>query len=147
MRELNLTLAAVHIGALDVALRAALPGQIVGLSTYGTDRPLSIWLADSASQADQTAAAANATAHDPVFLSADKTDIAADGLDTATITVQAPKPGAAPVSLLIGGVAVPVSLTNGVGTVTIRSSDPAIVAISVQNPQNRTADQIVVTAR
>src|SRR5262249_37575516 len=97
--------------------------------------------------ADDTLATLTANSHDPVFLSVDRQTITADGLDAATVTVRALKADAAPIILLVAGTAVPVTLTNGLGQVTIRSSDPATLAISLQNPQNRTTDQIVVTAR
>src|SRR5690349_3598734 len=57
-------------------------------------------LDDSATPGDLATADSVAAAHDPVFLSVDKAIIAADGVETATITVLAPKPGAAPVTLV-----------------------------------------------
>ncbi len=147
MRELNMTPGAVHIGALDATLKAAVPGKVIGVSTYGPDRPISIWMQDSATPSDETTLTTLAAAHDPVYLSVDKPAITADGSDTATITVNASKPGAAPVSLLVAGVVVPVTLVNGIGTVTITSADPASIPISVQNAANRTTDQVIVTAR
>jgi hypothetical protein len=85
-------------------------------------------------------------AHDPVFISADKTVITANGIDAAIITVSAPKQAAAAVSLLVAGTIVPVSLTNGVGTVEIASDDPASILVSVQNPTNRCLDTITIEA-
>src|SRR5260221_7928032 len=96
MREVNVTLAAIHTLALDSALRAALPGKVVGVSTYGPERPVSLWLEDSATDLDVTSAEALAAAHDPVFLTVGKTHIEADGVDTSTITVSAVPAGAPP---------------------------------------------------
>ncbi len=146
MHEYNTLLANIHPGALDVALKAALPGKCFGLSTYGPARPISIWLDDTTTGADDTTAQNVISAHDPVFLSVDKTMIKADTADTATITVNAPKGNAAPVTLLIGGNAVPVALTGGLGTLQITSAAPTIITISVQNPQNRTSDTLSIEA-
>jgi hypothetical protein len=92
MQELNLDLGNVQVMALDTALKAALGSKCSGLSTYGNGRPISIWLDNSAVQADIDTATALANAHDPVSLSVDKATISADGVATATITVSAPKP-------------------------------------------------------
>jgi hypothetical protein len=146
MQALNVPIDPLHIGALDAALKAALPDKVIGISGYGSARPITIWLDDSTSEGDQIIADSTAQAHDPVFLSVDKTEIVGDGVDTATITVNAPKVGAAPVVLLIDGSAVPVTLTNGIGTVPL-SSDPATVHVTVQNPENRTTDVITIEAR
>jgi hypothetical protein len=146
MRELNMTLGAVHPAALDAALRAALPGKAVGVSTYDLARPISIWLDDTATPDDEASAAALADAHDPVFLSADRQSITADGSDPANLTVTAPKPGAAPVTLLVAGTAVPVTLTDGVGVLSIVSTDPTTITVSVQNAANRSADQLTIEA-
>jgi hypothetical protein len=146
MREVNLTLASIHSDALTVAIRSALgANKALGISTYGSSRPISIWLADTATPPDDQQAAAVALAHDPVFLSVDKGHIAADGIDTATIHVFAPKPGAA-VTLLIGNTPVPVTLTGGMGSITIVSIDPATIPVSVQNPANRSTDSVIVEA-
>src|SRR5205085_627796 len=134
----------VHTAALDAALRAVLPGKIVGVSTYGPARPISIWMDDSAIGADDTAAAGIAALHDPVFLSADKDSIQADGSDTVTLMVTTTNPAAAGVSLLINGAAVPVTLNSGAGTVQIASADPLTITVSVQDPANRSTDHIVI---
>jgi len=147
MRELNAILDTVHTGALDAALKAAVPGKVIGISTYGPGRPISIWAQDGTSATDEAALNAVVSAHDPVSLTVDKRIIIADGADAATISVRAPKPGAAPVSLMIAGAIVPVPLVNGVGTLTITSADPTSIPISVQNAANRTTDQVIVTAR
>lgn len=146
MREINVSIANIHPGGLDVALKAALAAKCFGLSTYGPARPISIWLDDSTTGADDTTAQNIINAHDPVFLNVDRTTIKADNADTATITISAPKANAAPVTLLIGGNAVLVALTNGVGTLQITSAAPTIITISVQNPQNRTSDTLAIEA-
>jgi hypothetical protein len=146
MREVNVTLSNVHSDALTAALRSALGvNKALGISTYGSSRPISIWLADSATTPDEQQATAIALAHDPVFLSVDKATIAANGIDIATVHVLAPKPGAT-VTLSIGNTPVPVTLTGGVGNITIVSSDPAAIPVSVQNPANRTTDTVIVEA-
>ena len=146
MREVNVTLSNIHSDGLTAALQTALgTSTALGVSTYGSNRPISVWLADSASAADQQQAAAFAQAHDPVFLSVDKSHIAANGTDMAIVTVFAPKPGAS-VTLLIGTTPVAVMLTNGVGSISIVSNDPAIIPVSVQNAANRTTDTLTVEA-
>ncbi len=59
MKELNVTLTSVHPAALTTALQAALPGRVSGISSYGPERPISIWLDDSATTADEAAAVAS----------------------------------------------------------------------------------------
>ncbi len=151
MKEVNAALGNIHVPALDNALKTALPGKCYGLSTYTPDRPISIWLDNSTVQADSDSALAIAAAHDPVFLTVDKTTIQRGGTDAATVTVTAPKPGAAAVTLSVstnGGAAVdwPITLTGGVGTDTLTSLDPATITISVKNPANRSTDTITVKA-
>src|SRR5689334_18118248 len=147
MRELNVALTVeANPGGLDSALRAALASKIIGISTYGPDRPISIWLDDSATPADDLTAAGIADTHDPVFLSTDTTSIPADGSTAAMITIHAPKAGAAPVTLLVVGTPIPVTLIDGIGTLAITSADPASIGISVQNPANRSTDSITVEA-
>lgn len=146
MREVNVTLPNVHSDALTAALRSVLgANKALGISTYGSTRPVSIWLADSTTAPDDQQATAIAQAHDPVFLSVDKATIIANGVDVATVHVIAPKLGAA-VTLLIGTTPIPVTLTGGVGNITVVSVDPAAIPISVQNPANRTTDTVIVEA-
>jgi hypothetical protein len=139
MREVNPVVFGyeIQIAALDTALRAALPGKVFGVSTYGPTRPISIWLEDTTTPTDEGTALAIAANHDPIFLASDKTAISADGSDHAAITVTAPRFDAAPVTLLIAGVAVPVTMTGGVGTVEITAIDPGTIPVSVQSPDNR----------
>lgn len=154
MHQLNVTLPYVHIGAISNILTG---GKIIGFSDYGDrTRPISIWMDDSATGADDSAAIALANAHDPVSLSVDKTSIQANGTDVATITVNAPKQGAAAVTITVtvtspGGsvssVDVPITLTNGVGSDTITSLDPCTITVTVKNPSNRSTDVITITAR
>ena len=146
MREVNVTLLGVHTDALTVALRAALgPNKALGISTYGSARPISIWLVDNTTPLDDQLAIVIAQAHDPVFLSVDKATITANGVDMATVHVLAPK-SSATVTLVIGNTPVPVTLTGGVGNITIVSTDHAMIPISVQNPANRTTDTVIVEA-
>jgi hypothetical protein len=153
MKELNVTLTSVHPAALEAALQAALPGRVSGFSSYGLLRPISIWLDDSATTADEAVAVASAKAHDPVFLAADRpleagrVLIQADATDKVMITVSAPRADAAAVVLLIAGVPVPVALSGGIGAIQIASADPASVLIEVQHPSNRSTDQILVEAQ
>lgn len=146
MRELNATLSAVHPAAFDAALRAALPGKVVGVSTYDLARPISIWLDNSATPGDDATVSTLAAAHDPVFVSADRQSIVANGSDAAILTVNTPKQGAAAVTLLVAGAAVPVTLTNGVGTLSIVSADPTTISVSVLNAANRSTDQLTIQA-
>src|SRR5260370_8581942 len=108
-------------------------------------RAVWVGLAERASAADQEQAAAIAQAHDRGFLRVEKSHIAANGTDTAIVTVFAPKPGAS-VMLLIGTTPVAVMLTNGVGSISIVSNDPATIPVSVQNAANRTTDTLTVEA-
>ncbi len=168
MREIQVTIDFLHLSAFDTALKAALPGKVLGVSapiaangqvlsrsnpdgnasTVITLGQVHVHLDDSATAADETAIASIAQAHDPVFLSVDKTAIAAANppTDAATVTIRAPKAGAAPVTLLVAGSPVPVTLVGGVGTLAISSADPASIAVGVQAPANRSTDQLVIQA-
>ncbi len=147
MQEINATLTAWREEALHAALKTALGAKCYGISTYGPGRDISIWLDDTAVQADKDSAAALAAAHDPVFLSVDKTTITANGTDAATVTVRAGKPGAAAVTLLVNGATDwAFTLTDGVGSDTLTAIDPATITISVKNPDNRSTDVLTVEA-
>lgn len=142
MNELNVVLARVHPNTLKAALVAELGDKCPGVSTYGNDRPISIWLEDEATAEDFSTAEMIAAAHDPVFISANKTRIVADGSDTAIVTVYAQNA----VNLLIAGVSVPVPIINGLGIAQIVSNDPASIEVTVENPDNRTTDRIIIEA-
>lgn len=147
MQEVNATLTAWQTDVLDAALKAALGAKCYGLSTYGPGRDISIWLDDTAVQADKDSAAALAAAHDPVSITVDKTTILANGTDAATVTVRAPKPGAAAVTLLVNGVTDwPITMANGLGVDSLTSLDPVTITISVKNPANRSTDVLTVEA-
>lgn len=147
MQEVNATLTAWREEALHAALKAALADKCYGISTYGPGRDISIWMDDTAAQADLDSAAALAAAHDPVFLSVDKTTITANGTDAATVTVRAPKPGAAAVTLLINGVTEwTFTLTDGVGTDTLTALDAGIITLTCKDSSNRTTDVLTVEA-
>src|SRR5207244_544711 len=142
MHELTIALNyATHTAGLDSALRPGLSGKLIGVSTYGPITPISIWMDDSATNAEDATATTIAAAHDPALLAVDKTDIQANGTDTATITVTAPKPGAAAVTLTVNGTDYPITLANGVGRETITALDPGPITASVKNPSNRSTDQ------
>jgi hypothetical protein len=168
MREIIVTIDFLHIEAFDATLKAALPGKVLGVSApigvngqvLSRSNPdgsgnttlllgqVRVHLDDAATPTDEITIAGLAQAHDPVYLSTDKTVIVAVNppTDSATVTVRAPKAGAAPVTLLVAGSAVPVTLTGGVGTLAISSADPASIAIGVQTPGNRSTDQLVIQA-
>lgn len=140
--------------ALSNALLAALPGVVDGISTYGANRDISLWLNG---QPAVLTAPQEITAqdifddHDPVFLTIDKTEIEADGTELATITVNAPKPGAAAITLVCtkpDGTTVTesVSLVSGVGITTFKTKVEGIYTITLQNPSNRTTDSLTIEA-
>lgn len=147
MIEVNAAIGEIHLGALDAALRSALGDKIIGLSTYGSDRPISVWMTDAATSEDVAVAQSVVVAHDPVFLSVDKTSIVNDGVDEATIIVQAVRPDPAPVILIADGYEVPVSLENGVGSLSVSSIDAGIMVWAVKDAGNRTADKVQIEVR
>jgi hypothetical protein len=147
MRELIIDgVGEINEWALDTALRSMLAARLIGLSTYGPGRALSIWLADEATAPDETAATALMAAHDPVFLSLDKATIQADGADVATVTIRTPRADAAPVLLLVNGQLTPIPLLDGVGTLEIVSLDPARIVVALKSGSNRCVDQLEVQA-
>jgi hypothetical protein len=135
---------------LDAALRAAIGPSVQGLSTYGkVSRPVSVWFDDGTPKAVLDSAQAVVQAHDPVFLTADKTVVNADGVDIATIAVAAPKTGAAPVTIQCkkpDGTTITqlVTFAGGLGTIPFRTALPGDYVISVLNPGTRTTDQLTI---
>jgi hypothetical protein len=128
--------------ALDRVLRAAL-GDLIGGSATGPYGAKVYFIAEPTAQ--QIADAQTVIdAHDPIFIDVDKTQIAADGADTATVTVRAPKPGAAPVTLDINGQQVAVELTGGTGNIEITAIDPVSIGVGVANPENRCAETLTI---
>lgn len=143
-----------NLDALNAAVVGALPTKVDSFQTYGDERPFTFLLVGipvTFSPADEVTVQGILNAHDPVFLTVDKVQVQANDVDTFTVTVNAPRPGAAPVSLTVsvnGGVAVvvPVTLTNGVGTSSFTAKDPGTITIAVQNPGNRYAGNLTVKA-
>lgn len=152
MQEQNISFAyPINLMGLDTALKAALGSKCFGVSTYGPARPVSVWYDDTVTPADMTTASNLATAHDPVNLATDKTTVQADGNDTATISVSAPKPGAAAVTLVCtkpdaSQVTQAVTLVAGAGTVQFKTIVPGTYTVTVQNPANRSGDTITIEA-
>jgi predicted aspartyl protease len=150
MIDRQYSISLVHIGALDRAIRTILTAKFDGLvlsSINEQAEPMKVVLSDSAIQADLDTVATLVSSHDPVFLNADKLSVTADGVDTATITVSAPKPGAASVTLLVNGTPISVLMSGGVGTIQITSVDPQTITVGVQSPANRTTDTLSIAAR
>jgi hypothetical protein len=158
MRDLSLSLNTLHLNALTAALRAALPGKVIGVSAAHNSLTGSVpsgsilvHVDDSTTPADETTIAGLVTAHDPVWISVDKPIIVANGTDAAAVTVYALKPGAAAVTLSVsinGGAPADwsIALTGGVGSDTLTSLDPATITISVKNAANRSTDTLTVRA-
>jgi hypothetical protein len=150
----NTTLAFYNTPALHSALVTALPGVVDSISAYGPDRPIDLWLAGQGailSAPQQVTAQGIFDNHDPVFLSANKTIIQADGTETVTITVSAPKQGAAATTVICtkpDGTTLTqaVALTLGVGTTTLKTKIEGTYTITLQNPSNRTTDSLTIQA-
>lgn len=137
--------------ALDGALKSVLPGKVLGVSTYGTGRPISVWLDDVSPESDNVTVDTVVAAHDPVFISADKASISANGTDTVTISVRTAKAGAAAVTLVVtkpdtSTVTQSVTMSNGAGSVQFKTQILGIYTIAVQNGSNRCADALSVQA-
>ncbi len=144
MREFNSPLAFVHTAALDQALKTALPGKVIGVSTYGAERPIAVWMQDDTTPADDTAVQAILDAHDPVFLGMDKTLIRADGQDAVLLTIYAPRAGAADVTPVVAGQDVPLTLVNGLASDTLTALDPGAIIVTVKNGANRSTDSLMI---
>lgn len=150
----NTSLAYYNTASLSSALIAALPGVVDSLSTYGPNRAIDMLLLGNPAvlTAPQEITAQNIfNAHDPVFITADKTGIQSDGSDTATITVNAPKPGAAAINLICtkpDGTTIvqAVALVGGVGTTTFKTKIEGTYTITLQNAANRTTDSLTIQA-
>lgn len=149
----NTTLANYQLGALSNAIKAALPSAVDGLSAYGPNRAIDMLYQGNIATLtapQETTAQGIFDAHDPVYLTVDKNSVIADGTDTATITVTAPKVGAAAITLVCtkpDGTTTTdlITMTNGVGTTTFKTSLAGAYTITLQNPTNRTTDQLTIT--
>lgn len=155
MQQIIVSVRDLHTQALQNALSSTLGALSTGVTTARDQQVNGVMLsfADQAQPADITNAQAIAAAHDPVFLSADKTSIQANGTDTVTILVQAPKQGAVPVTLSVSNGSSssdwgPFTLNqSGAGSDTFVATDPGVYVITVKNPANRSTDQITIIAR
>ena len=158
----------LNLAALQAAIVASLGAKFIGVnSAQDANRVPITWtpgnppvqnngtcyliMDDTAQPSDDATAQSLATAHDPVFLSVDRASIPSDNTTPATVTVRAPKVGAAAVTLSIsapGGQTVTqlVTMVAGVGTVAITSPISGAINVSVQNPSNRSADTITIQA-
>lgn len=119
----------VYDGAL---VRALIEDGSSVFSDYAHDAPALV--GNAAAQATR----AIIDAHDPVFITIAPSNIAANGVDAATITVTTVRPAPAPVILLIGGTEVPITLVNGgdsvgVGSVSVTSVDAATIPIALKD--------------
>jgi hypothetical protein len=132
--------------ALHDVMFLAIPGNFIGISTNSAQVTIRVFSLIALSPQETLDAEIAIDTHDPVFLSANKRQITADGLDTAMITVTAPKPGAAPVTLDINGQQVPITLIDGIGSQEITAIDPMVINVSVVNPENRISETIIIEA-
>jgi hypothetical protein len=66
MREIELNYAGV-VASLDNQIRSALGERFGGISTYGIDRPIKIFLNDTATQADEALVMGMASTPQPVW--------------------------------------------------------------------------------
>lgn len=157
MRRVDLALTyRSHPAALDAALRAALPGQVIGLRAYDQSQPVYVYLDDATGPTEDGSVQATGSAHDPVFLSVDRTAIIAANppSDLATVTARAPNPNAAAITLQWSGDGgltwtdwpMP-ALSAGLTADTFGALDPGAYLIRVKNADNRSTDQLTITAR
>lgn len=160
MHDVNVSIPYLNNGGLTATLTQALGALVIGVSGPVATSPavpnIRIHMDNAAQPADDATATNLANAHDPVFLLVDKVAINANGADTATISVRAPKPGAAAVTLTIvttspnGTVTSqddPITLVGGVGSETITALDPCTITVTVKNAANRSTDVLTITAR
>jgi hypothetical protein len=78
-----------------------------------------------------------------VDLSSDKTEITADGIDKARISVKAKDP----VSISVDGAEIPVTLVNEEGWIDITSLDKRIINVGIYNGELRNTKIIQVVAK
>lgn len=152
MMAINSVLQYFHTGALSEALKGALVGIVDAVSTFGVSRPIKL-LKDGQdavlNPAQELIAQGVFDAHDPVFITCPVSAVYADGATTATITVNAPKPGADSITLVCtkpdgSTLTKAVSMVGGVGSVPFKTSVGGTYTITLQNPSNRTTDQVVI---
>jgi hypothetical protein len=112
----------VETQALDAALRGSLGGAISGIST-GNGK-VQVWFFDQPTPVQEANALAAIAQHDPAFLSADKSTIANDGQDAATITISLPHTQAQQVIATVNGVAFPaLPVTGGSASLQVTADD------------------------
>jgi hypothetical protein len=138
------TLQAGEVRALYYALADAIPAEKIESINSGDQAGVIIHLADSITSGELADANLIATAHDPVLLSADRPQIPADDATEAIITVQTVRPDAASVTLNIRDESVPVNLTDGIGSVSVKSALPEQIVIRVIGGENRNIDGLVI---
>lgn len=147
MQELTLNLPfPPNPGGLDAALRAAFGARVLGLSTYGPKRPISIWFDDDVTEKELARAEVIAQEHDPVFLTVDTPNLEADGETLATVTVYVPHNPSGTITLLVNGVEKSVQISNNEGVYQFVAADPQDIEISLKESANRTGDIIKVRA-
>lgn len=133
----------VNWPVLQAAAQAAFGAAYVDCNATDSGASLTVYLTQAVPN-QQTTWDGLVGAQDPVFIGQDKALVIADGTDFVTVTVNAPRPGAAPVTLQITQpsgqvVTQPVTMTSGVGSVQIRTFLYGIHQIAVLNPANRCA--------
>jgi hypothetical protein len=132
--------------SLHNALSLAVGPNFIGISTNAELTEIRVHSEQALSQQEESDAQATIDNHDPVYLFVDTTQIDADGIDIATVTVQSPKPGAAGVTLDINGQSEVVTMIDGVGTVEITAIDPVTIEVTIINAENRTTDSLTIEA-
>lgn len=139
------------IEILDPILRTIGGSQYYGLNTYGDGRPGDMIYDEAMAQATLDALNATVSAFDPVFFDLDKVTIKSDGTDTATLYVDAPKVGAASVTITITQGAssqdVPITLdAGGLGALPITSNSQGIISLTLKNGTGRNTETLIIWA-
>lgn len=136
-----------NLTALKAAALVAFGAQFIDCNQTQNGAAWTVYLANPV--ANQQTLWDNLVAlQDPVYIAVNKLTFTADGLDSVQITVAAPKPGAAAVSLNLGGslpATIPVTLTGGVGVITVKSNMAGLIGITVAAGDNRNIDTLVIT--
>lgn len=134
----------INLPVLQAAAQAAFGAAYLDCNVTDFGASVSVYLSQAVSGA-QTTWDNLVSAQDPVTIQIDKSKCTADGTDFATVSVQAPKPTAAPVTLQVltpNGVPITqaITLAAGLGSVQIKTLLYGVHTVSVQNGANRNTD-------
>lgn len=139
------------LGALRNAAIAAFGTQFIDCNMTGNGTSVTCYLQNPVG-GQQATWDGIVSSQDPVILTLDKPTMLTDGVDFVTVSVNAPKPGAAAVTLQVtlpdGSTQTQaVTMTGGVGSVQIKTQLFGSYSVTITGATNRTTDVLSFEAK